>query len=512
MLKKKLDKDGQEMALTILESVSKEHKEKSQEEFQEVLEVIKGFGESKTKLSLDGGSSWMDFKEAADLSMEEIKEKISNQIQKELAPANAFPWVEETHQDYVIVEVNSRDGSESSFYEYEYEVMDDESIQIGEPYEVEKVVTWEPVEEEGGMEAVESKMEIEGKFIPLVESAKKPFIDKNGKTKIKLIEPGWGESAYYPAETLARDCKIFEGAKMYWNHPTPEEEKERPEGDLNNLAGIISGKPKYEESGPKGAGVYAEAEIFENFRNPLEELAPHIGVSIRAGGKAKTGKVDNREGKIAEAITHKKSVDFVTEPGAGGEIIPLFEAAGRGEYDKFKESRKNEEVEKPMKLEKLTLEELKEARTDLVEELKTELGEIEGNEELKEAQRKIGKLEEKLMLREASTFIKDILSEAKLPKKTKTRLFSEALNDTPTNKEGEVDKEKLKESTQELIKEAQEEIKEAMGGAKIKGMGESEDMFGSEKDNDELEAELTESFTKFFNGDEGKGKIAALGR
>ena len=517
ILKQKLDKEGQEIALTMLEAVTKEHKGKSQKKFQKVLGVIKDFGESNNKISFDGGSQWVDFKEAADLSMEEIKDKIKEQLRTELAPARAYPWVAETHQDYVIVEIE-REGQDGGFYQYEYEVNDDETITVGEPIEVQKVVTWEPVDEP---EMVESKtseeMEVKGEFIPLTEAKKSPVIDKNGKAKIKLIQPGWGESAYYPADVLARDCKIFEGAKMYWNHPTADEEKQRPEGDLNNLAGIINSKPTYEENGPKGAGVYADVEVFDAFREPVEELANHIGVSIRAGGKAKTGKIENREGKIAEAITASKSVDFVTEPGAGGEIIPLFEAAGRGEWSEYTETQNitinnNKEGEQEMKIEDLTVEKLKESRQDLVDELMKEAKpqEPQDNTELKEAQSKIDKLEEKLMLRESAEIIKSELEGVKLPQKTKTRLLKESLASTPETDEGELDKEKLVESVKGLIKEAQEELKEAIGG--IKNMGEShQDFEESEEDVEKADTELTESFTRLL-GDEKKAKVASFGR
>ncbi len=56
-------------------------------------------------------------------------------------------------------------------------------------------------------------------------------------------------------------------------------------------------------------------------------MAKHIGVSIRALGEKRVGTVEGKRGNIIEKLTHGQSVDYVTEPSAGGEIVSLFEAA-----------------------------------------------------------------------------------------------------------------------------------------------------------------------------------------
>src|SRR5207245_1127898 len=64
-----------------------------------------------------------------------------------------------------------------------------------------------------------------------------------------------------------------------------------------------------------------------HFREHVDSLAKHIGMSIRAAGRAKEGKADGRSGPIIEQLTRGISVDYVTTPGAGGKILQLFEAA-----------------------------------------------------------------------------------------------------------------------------------------------------------------------------------------
>ncbi len=167
-----------------------------------------------------------------------------------------------------------------------------------------------------------------GEFVPLREKA----VRRDGTVGLKLIAPGWGASGYYPAETLRRDGpKTFKaGTKMYWNHPTMAQESERPEGDLRDLAAVLVSDARWEESGAAGPGLYADAKVFGDYAPAVEELAPHIGVSIRASGRAATGEAEGRQGPIINALTVGRSVDFVTEPGAGGRIVEMFEAARPG--------------------------------------------------------------------------------------------------------------------------------------------------------------------------------------
>lgn len=162
-------------------------------------------------------------------------------------------------------------------------------------------------------------------FMPLVEKA----VRRDGSIPIKIIQPGWGSSGYYPADVLERDGpKVFtKGMHMYWNHPTQSEEAERPERSLNDLAGVLLSDARWESNGPKGPGLYADAKVFENYRGAVDDMAEHIGVSIRAMGKAQQGTVEGRRGPLITELTAGRSTDFVTAPGAGGEIITLFEAA-----------------------------------------------------------------------------------------------------------------------------------------------------------------------------------------
>lgn len=120
---------------------------------------------------------------------------------------------------------------------------------------------------------------------------------------------------------------------MFWNHDTPTQEIERPVGDLDRLAGILTVDAFYDENGTSGPGAYAEAKVFAGYAETIDEIGGEIGLSLRAGGFYEPD-VGVREGKTGRIVSEMVPdprvgvrVDFVTESGAGGEIVKLFEAA-----------------------------------------------------------------------------------------------------------------------------------------------------------------------------------------
>ncbi len=140
--------------------------------------------------------------------------------------------------------------------------------------------------------------------------------------EIKLIAPGKGSSAFYPAEVLKRDGpKVFTpGTHVYLNHPTAAEESQRPEGDVANLAGVLTSGAVYHESHAKGPGLYGRMKVFADHAQMVEEKAAHVGMSIRASGIAESGKM--RDGvPVLKELTGAESVDVVTRAGAGGMIL-----------------------------------------------------------------------------------------------------------------------------------------------------------------------------------------------
>ena len=301
-----------------------------------------------------------------------------------------------------------------------------------EPMEAESA----PMMESADVPLTESAVDVD--FVPLVEKA----VRRDGTVPLKLIQPGWGSSGYYAKEVLERDGpQVFrKGTKMYWDHPTAHEEAERPERSLRDYAATLTSDARWMEQGPDGPGLYADASVLEAYRGTVDEIADHIGVSIRAMGRAKHGEAEGRKGAIVEAITSAKSVDFVTEPGAGGRILQLFEAARPQPQTTAEPGGKDNDME---------LEER-------IKELEAE------NARLKEAQ----------IAAEAKTIVSAALAEADVPVITKARL-AETLAANPPTVDGALDRAKLAESVKDAVKAEIAYLQEAAGynPGKITGMG-----------------------------------------
>lgn len=324
---------------------------------------------------------------------------------------------------------------------------------------------------------------IETEFVPLIERA----VRRDNTVPLKLIRPGWGASGYYGAGMLEADGpKVFtRGTKMYWNHPTATEEAERPERDLRDLAAELTGDARWDANGPKGPGLYADAKVFGGFRESIDELAPHIGVSIRALGKARHGEAEGRKGPVIESIVAAKSVDFVTTPGAGGEILTLFEAARS-------RSEQSPATGEPMQEAQAVSEtELTEVRTQLAE-LRTE------NARLREA----------MTLTAARDFAAQRLAAAAIPAPTRARLLESLVSDPPITDAGALDREAYGTRIDEAVKAELAYINALTGGARVTGMGGAPTFEISEAD---ATAKLAESF-KRLGYDEATAKAAAAGR
>ncbi len=167
--------------------------------------------------------------------------------------------------------------------------------------------------------------------IALVEKA----VSTDGTVMLKLISAGVGSSGFYSKEVLQRDGpKVFtKGLFNLIDHPTVQQEKDRPEGSVLNVGSTLKEDAQWYDSWKdkngvdQGAGLYAPAVVKPTFREDLSVIANDIGMSIRAKGKARMGTIDGKEMPIIESIDKALSVDYVTLPGRGGRVIDMMESA-----------------------------------------------------------------------------------------------------------------------------------------------------------------------------------------
>lgn len=390
---------------------------------------------------------------------------------------------------------------------------------------------WEDAPEENGeqdvSESASSALRSAQREVALIESAialQEKAVRGDGTVPVKIIQPGWGSSGYYPREVLERDgAKAFpKGTKMLWNHPTPVQEADRPEGDLNDLASELVSDARWMERGPKGPGLYADAKVFEAYQEPVNDLAPHIGVSIHARGKGVYGEAEGKQGVIVQEILESpfNRVDYVTMPGAGGEIISLFEAARASttlrsaQHDKTKstgavpdESGAGAVPALEHATDNVANKSMEEEMAD--EQLKEAVATLQTQNETLATQN--ARMSVAMAIRDAKDMIREALgSLMSLPDVTKTRLV-ESLAKNPPMKDGALDRDMFKTAIEEAVKAEVKYLETVLGKGQIRGLGESQDVEEGEEASEKVEESLEASFSA-LGLSETAAKHAARGR
>ena len=281
---------------------------------------------------------------------------------------------------------------------------------------------------------------------------------------IKVIQPGWGSSGYYGSEMLKRDGpKVFKsGTHAYWDHPSLTQETDRPERSLRDLAGVLATDAEWKDKGIHGAGLYASVKVFEPYVSAVRELAPHIGVSIRASGVAGEGEADGESGLIIEEITDAASVDFVTMPGAGGKVLELFESY-----------RKTDVIERDKEM--AELKELQEANDKLALENDALAAEKQiVQESLDAAEVELASKKEAAIISQATAFVEKLLTDSELPEKAQERLMEKLVSARELTEEGELDEAKLTAVVETAIADEKAYI-ESLTPKGIHDMGDTQD-------------------------------------
>ena len=337
---------------------------------------------------------------------------------------------------------------------------------------------------------MESARTVESSDLKLTESAAplEDIVLKEARADypIKLIAPGKGSSAFYPAEVLQRDGpKVFtEGTHVYLNHASAAEEIGRPEGSVERLAGVLTTNAYWDESHPQGPGLYGRMKVFADHAQMLEDKAKHVGMSIRAIGTREQGKsVDGLP--VLKSFVAAQSVDVVTKAGAGGMILtegakPSNQSEGGNDMDDA-------------------------ALKQLIEGAVTAA--------VTPLQNEVKKLREELDRPKPAESIRRHLEGIDLPNESKERVVSLLQHSVPMTEAGVIDDAKLKPLVESTAKTEAAYIEKMgyrgkTGGATGTRLTEKADEALKEED----VAKLTEAaFTKLM-GDEKLGKIAATGR
>jgi len=178
------------------------------------------------------------------------------------------------------------------------------------------------------------------------ESSSAPIKSGNNWRAV-LITPGKGSSGVY-TEAMLKEYgpKAFKkGTHSYVDHPRSEEDIRSPK----NLIGVLAEDAHYE----KGVGLVAELEVMPHWKEFVEAVAPHTGLSIYAMGEGNYN--DDGEVVVENLIPHtQNSVDLVSYPGRSGSKLAdkLYEAAismiAAEENTEENEPEEGEEASAPM--------------------------------------------------------------------------------------------------------------------------------------------------------------------
>lgn len=195
----------------------------------------------------------------------------------------------------------------------------------------------------------------------------------NYSVKVRLIQSGWSKNGrYYPDETLKTAAPMWEGVKAYADHPGRNEAKDRPERSVRDIVGV------YENVAHDANTTRANFRVIGAARDWLWPLIEEsvatkrdlIGLSINALGQTSKRDVEGKKAIVVEAITHANSVDVVTEPAAGGGFETLM---------------MSDDGWTRAVLDSVSLDELREARPDVIETLKHEWQTVRDSAALEEA-------------------------------------------------------------------------------------------------------------------------------
>jgi cation transport regulator ChaB len=297
-------------------------------------------------------------------------------------------------------------------------------------------------------------------YIPLTEAK----VDK-GTAKITIIQAGFNSSKdrYYPPETLARDYKVFEGLPMYADHPSESDEKNRPERSIRDKVGKIQ-NVSFENNKIIGEAVVYDSWMQERLATLRDKgMLNEIGTSINAVGSATQAEIEGTKTNYIEKIARGRSVDFVTEAGAGG-LVEMYEA------------------ERDVDVDFITLTTLRERRPDLVKEIET----VVKNTITKEAKKQM----------ELETEIKDL----------------QESNATLTKERDDLKAEKESAVKAKLVAETKAVIEEAVGKAELPEATKTRilERFKDAEKSDGL-AEAIKAETDYIAAITESGKVKGLG-
>jgi len=318
-------------------------------------------------------------------------------------------------------------------------------------------------------------------------------LDKN-EVVVTVLQPGFNRSGarYYPVDAIRHAVSegLFDNRKMFVNHPSASELRERPERNLTDWVSTVKETWIDEETGSIKARIKVVQNWFGDFLKQLQEndALADVGLSIFAQGQVQRKKIDGRLTDVVERFTRALSVDWVTEPGAGGRVDAIWEA-----YQPVRAKEQETNVLNTMSAAEAVAT-LREQRPDVIEVLESEHRAEETVREteavLAEAQERISALENEIeakdselselrqaaIVAERDEIVREALAKSELPAPAQERVVK-AVGEPVLTEDGALDVEATQTEISALVEAekayAEELIKESRpaGGRGVTGLG-----------------------------------------
>lgn len=195
------------------------------------------------------------------------------------------------------------------------------------------------------------------KTITLQETTAAPPVKKGNRWRVIAARPGQGSSGFYSEDLLREQgpAAFEKNAQSFINHDVSRNPKD--------LIGIFPEGFYFDED---EKALVGELQVFSHWVDFVEEVAPHVGMSLFAAGEV------DEDGNVVRLIPDRQNgVDLVSRPGLIGSGIAekLYESAVHASSNEpgVNAAREGKET---MELEK-QVEELTKTVGDLAEHVKS---------------------------------------------------------------------------------------------------------------------------------------------
>ena len=304
--------------------------------------------------------------------------------------------------------------------------------------------------------------------IPILTKLQEARVDRDAcLVEGIILTSGISENGtYYSPEVVEESAPIFKGVQCYADHPRPSE----TERSVRDVVGVI------EEAWHDDGRIRATMRLSRAHDWLLTMIGEDLvgDLSINALGRTKVVRRDGRVVREVTEISKAYSVDFVTDAAAGGRVDALLrESAGYAEGLRL--------------LERLTIDELREARPDLAENLVEQVREellSEDEEGRNEVERLQEEIERRRIALKREQIASRLIDASNLPSRVKVFVLAEALalqvETEDSHKEQDEAEDSYREAVESLTRRHRRSLADLTVQGVIQGMG-SEKETGPDK-------------------------------